>query len=85
MDKEIQEEELPLVPYFVAVLEDKKLIGKVFKIVPELNEKYSHLKRVDKSGKVLIECEESGLSKDLEDKLLDVSTSLRIEVSSIVM
>ncbi|ETN84558.1 hypothetical protein NECAME_17097 [Necator americanus] len=58
-------ETVPLAEFYVVHLEDKKKINPFLKKIPLVSEKLDHLKRVDKSGRILVQCVDHGISVEL--------------------
>ncbi|CAI4232311.1 unnamed protein product [Auanema sp. JU1783] len=80
---DIERIETPLEQFYVVELQNKKDIGKILTFAPEIDTAFNHLKRVDKTGRVLIQSAESRLENDVRESLLSKSEGSRIEVASV--
>lgn len=58
-------ETLPLAEFYVVHLEDKKKISPFMKKIPLVSEKFDHLKRVDKTGRILLQPADATISVEL--------------------
>ncbi|EYC25834.1 hypothetical protein Y032_0011g1414 [Ancylostoma ceylanicum] len=62
-------ETLPLTEFYVVHLQDKKKISPFMKKIPLVSEKFDHLKRVDKAGRILVQLADVAISSELMESL----------------
>ncbi|KAL6728797.1 hypothetical protein Aduo_010533 [Ancylostoma duodenale] len=62
-------ETLPLAEFYIVYLQDKKKISPFMKKIPLVSEKFDHLKRVDKTGRILVQPADATISLELLQNL----------------
>ncbi|KJH50845.1 hypothetical protein DICVIV_02995 [Dictyocaulus viviparus] len=68
LSKEICDEEVPLIDFYViSFIDKKKFISQFLKCIPSISSDFDHLKRVDKMGRVLVQSATIPLSQTLLD------------------